>query len=780
MAALQYVDVPGYSAILFRKTLTDLKQPGALLDRSMSWLVGTDAKWEASTHTWSFPTYDVFGEPATPSKITFGYIGESQAHLRYLGIEVQYCVAPWTKVLMGDGSHRRIDQVRVGDLVQTLSGVRKVTRTHRVKKPAVKVVFRDSAGKVVGEQVQGTTHRLWTGFSSRLDAGRPKESGFSSISEWQSFEQFRVRRAGLANPYRGLRRTPKLFDESQAYRTMASSVCPTGGQTDCEVFDGGLPESSPLLGLSFPVTLLEPGLVEGPLVAPRSGTVFGDPLDEQPSDFLDGYSSCRGRDGVLGVAVVSHQKHPRLLVGVDKPNRSYCFEDATERTPRRSRTGLVEYTHPYTNRVFRSSWETSDGCEVAVPVCGSMDALAFVEACYDSLEMCDLTVEEVSHYITSSNEKQYIVQSNCAYDEVTQHTEEDYRYLFSRLRKLACPIHKTEGGKTNYRDDCPLCQQQKNLPIRMRCATNPGGPGSSWVKRRFKIGPHIDLRKAALTGEKVRYVGHEDKRPFIPSFAADNPYLDLESYASQLDELDPTTREELKEGRWDVSPDSRFKRHWAKYYSKRGEYFCLGTEGTGPQHHADSLTRIFCTVDPASSSKHGPGDILTWKKEPSYTVISVWGLTRDYHLLWLDMVPENLRNLNTIQAFLLKHGTNFEVVKTQKYGLMEPQHCYFNCFRLAKQHNLIYCEGYARLDRIEMPILHAWCTTPNNLKVIEPTNRKFVEYFGVSFQIAHVKKHWQGSKVATVLDDWQRDWPTLNATPEELRNILYERKRNDN
>src|SRR2546423_14589465 len=43
--ALQYVDVPGYAAILFRRTYTDLALPGAIMDRSHEWLRGTDATW---------------------------------------------------------------------------------------------------------------------------------------------------------------------------------------------------------------------------------------------------------------------------------------------------------------------------------------------------------------------------------------------------------------------------------------------------------------------------------------------------------------------------------------------------------------------------------------------------------------------------------------------------------------------------------------------------------------------------------------------------------------
>ena len=42
MGALQYVDVPGYAAILFRRTFQDLALPGALMDRSKDWLMNTD------------------------------------------------------------------------------------------------------------------------------------------------------------------------------------------------------------------------------------------------------------------------------------------------------------------------------------------------------------------------------------------------------------------------------------------------------------------------------------------------------------------------------------------------------------------------------------------------------------------------------------------------------------------------------------------------------------------------------------------------------------------
>lgn len=224
----------------------------------------------------------------------------------------------------------------------------------------------------------------------------------------------------------------------------------------------------------------------------------------------------------------------------------------------------------------------------------------------------------------------------CCFDEVNQIEESDFRYLFSRLRKLACPIHKTINGKPNYVPGCPICTRQKSVPLRMRCSTNPGG--FPWVKQWYRIKPDIDPRIAEKTGQKVKYLGTHPKRPFIPSFISDNEFLDQETYLESLDELDPVTKAMLKDGRWDVSPDARFKRAWVRYYSRRGDYFTLGPDGTGAFHHHDTLQRVFVTVDPATSSKHGPGDILSWKKQPSYTVISVWGLTQDYNLLWLDMI----------------------------------------------------------------------------------------------------------------------------------------------
>lgn len=56
IAALQYVDCPGYSAVLFRRTYRQLALPKGLLDTADTWLRGTDAHWDGINHKWKFPS----------------------------------------------------------------------------------------------------------------------------------------------------------------------------------------------------------------------------------------------------------------------------------------------------------------------------------------------------------------------------------------------------------------------------------------------------------------------------------------------------------------------------------------------------------------------------------------------------------------------------------------------------------------------------------------------------------------------------------------------------
>lgn len=81
MCALQYVDVPGYAALILRKTYGDLALPGAIMDRAHDWLNGTGAHWNDRDKRWTFPS---------GATLTFGFLDNEKDKYRYAGAEVQF------------------------------------------------------------------------------------------------------------------------------------------------------------------------------------------------------------------------------------------------------------------------------------------------------------------------------------------------------------------------------------------------------------------------------------------------------------------------------------------------------------------------------------------------------------------------------------------------------------------------------------------------------------------------------------------------------------------
>jgi hypothetical protein len=79
--ALQYADVPGFSALILRRTYADLALPGALMDMAAEWLSQTDAHWRPGTFTWRFPS---------TATITFGHLEHEEQKRRYASSRYQY------------------------------------------------------------------------------------------------------------------------------------------------------------------------------------------------------------------------------------------------------------------------------------------------------------------------------------------------------------------------------------------------------------------------------------------------------------------------------------------------------------------------------------------------------------------------------------------------------------------------------------------------------------------------------------------------------------------
>jgi phage terminase large subunit-like protein len=92
--ALRFCDMPDFTSIIFRKQLTDLKQPKSLIPRVAQWLepfrAAGDCKYVAADHRWDFKTvYPGTDIPGPPAMLQWGYIGDAGIRDRYQSAEYQ-------------------------------------------------------------------------------------------------------------------------------------------------------------------------------------------------------------------------------------------------------------------------------------------------------------------------------------------------------------------------------------------------------------------------------------------------------------------------------------------------------------------------------------------------------------------------------------------------------------------------------------------------------------------------------------------------------------------
>ena len=81
MAALQYVHIPKYAALLLRRTYTDLTLPDSLMSRAREWLQNTGAKWVEREKTWRFKS---------GATLSFGYLQREGDRYRYQSAAFQF------------------------------------------------------------------------------------------------------------------------------------------------------------------------------------------------------------------------------------------------------------------------------------------------------------------------------------------------------------------------------------------------------------------------------------------------------------------------------------------------------------------------------------------------------------------------------------------------------------------------------------------------------------------------------------------------------------------
>ncbi len=127
IAALQYIDIPGYHALLIRDTYQNLSKPDSLIPRSHEWLSNTDARWNGEKKMWTFPG---------GSTLSFGHLDGPLDHFHFQSSSYQF--------------------VGIDELVQTRKdqALYLFSRLRRLKKYSfVPIRFRGASNPPAKEQV---------------------------------------------------------------------------------------------------------------------------------------------------------------------------------------------------------------------------------------------------------------------------------------------------------------------------------------------------------------------------------------------------------------------------------------------------------------------------------------------------------------------------------------------------------------------------------------------------------------------------------------------------
>jgi len=212
--------------------------------------------------------------------------------------------------------------------------------------------------------------------------------------------------------------------------------------------------------------------------------------------------------------------------------------------------------------------------------------------------------ESSDKYRYASSEFQFI-----GFDELTEFPEEDYLFLFSRLRRT----------------------RELRVPLRMRSATNPGNVGHAWVKERFLSVEAIRAGRVAREEESTPTASEEiywhHGRAFIPARLQDNPALDGKAYEKSLSHLPALARERLLHGDWTVQEQGLIQGKWLRYYRLAGEQLQLLGEGEKVLLGVTRKNvRRIITVDPAGTSRERAAEKRG--RMPSWTVVQVWDLVQ--------------------------------------------------------------------------------------------------------------------------------------------------------
>lgn len=538
MAALQFSDVPGYSALILRRTFNDLNEPGALMDRARKWLSKTDAKAVRGGREWDFPS---------GARLVFGHVQyHREAEEQFSGAEFQYigideltrgweertyefllsrirrpsetnswrmqaapdgttladvplrmrsatnpggsghCFATAT-VLTPDRGWVDIREMKVGDSVFSLAedGVMLETRVDQVHR-------HEFDGELIQVNARGLhmeftpEHRI-----ARVGGGRGKENWHKAF-QLQTFDELPGQAVVLRSAIGGWKgisfgASPDWFELVGIY--LAEGSKGNGQFTLAQKNPEGRLHISDLLD--------------------RLGISHSTASDEQ-------IAFSRGSvDGYFDRFGVSHEKYiPDELKAASVPQLQALLN------------GLM----------FDGHWQSEDGGTYYT----SSQRLAedFSEVALKCGYIVKMSERDRRGEAAGLNGRgQEIVHRHVSYEVAIKRTKSGGTEILTgnHLYDVGTETkRRSDVERVPYRGPvyCIGVPETHNFIVKQRGSVWVSG--NSWVKRRF--------------------INEETKgnRIFIPSLLQDNPHLNQEEYEHALMQLDPVTRERLLRGDWDI------------------------------------------------------------------------------------------------------------------------------------------------------------------------------------------------------------------------------------
>ena len=341
---------------------------------------------------------------------------------------------------------------------------------------------------------------------------------------------------------------------------------------------------------------------------------FADHGPKPPEADVIGYGGAAGggkSDALLMIGVIAGLTYPGAKVGYFR--RKY--------TQLEGPGGAIMRSHELMN-----DWAKWNGTQRR----WTLPTSSILEFCY-----CD-NEKDVHNYQSS----QFDI---ICFDEGTQFTDFQYRYMISRNR-----------ATVDYDSFEPFTA----------IGTNPGGPGHQWFKQQFvDIGPSEEVHQVEI--EEGIFEDHI----FIPAYLSDNEILQKRdpNYKNRLASQGETVKKQLLEGDWD-SFEGQYFTEWTRNihtvkpfdipsYWKKFRSLDYGLDCTACYWHAvDQEGKIYTYRElwqPDLNLKEAAERIIeltppTERDEIAYTVASpdLWNRRQDTGFSGVEIMNKKVRSMN--------------------------------------------------------------------------------------------------------------------------------------